>query len=87
MRRRLFLAALAVVPVAKDITHPSEAQLLGMSEEEAGGDDSPSTVECSICSARFEPTDEQIVIGVSARLIVACPMCRVCQMVPNPEVP
>ncbi len=79
MQRRLFLASLAVAPLAKDVLHPTEAQLLGMSEDEYGDADAdePQMISCSICSTDFSPTDEQIVIGASARLIVACPSCRV----------
>lgn len=85
IQRRTFLAALAAVPLVKDIKNPTEAQLAGMSEEEFNGAADPAMVECSICSTDFSPTDEQIVIGASARLIVACPQCRVVQMVPDPE--
>lgn len=87
MQRRTFLAALAVAPVIKDIKHPTEAQLAGMSEEEYGATDSVGLVQCSICSTEFDPTDEQVVVGMSARLIVACPSCRVLQMVGDAEVP
>lgn len=47
----------------------------------------PMHDKAPILASEFDPTDEQVVIGASARLIVACPSCRVVQMCPDPEKP